>query len=111
LYFIAFMALQRAIRLAIWDFGANFGREMSRGSIPMIASKLLAGLAASLLVASPALANQAASLSLANASAVKASTPAKKSSRIAPEVGVGLGLIAVAAVVVVATTGDDSDSN
>lgn len=75
----------------------------------MSVSKLMAAVAASVLIATPALANQAASLSVAKAASVKAKTSAKKSNNIAPELGIGLGLLAVGAIVVIAV--ESSDSN
>jgi hypothetical protein len=73
-------------------------------------NKLLAGLAVSVLAATPVMANQASSLSVANASAVKAHTPAKKSNKLSSGVGIGLGVAAIAGVVI-AIAVDGSDSN
>lgn len=75
----------------------------------MRVGKLLAAVAASVLIATPALANPAGSLSVAKAASVKAKTSSKKANNIAPELGIGLGLLAAGALVVVLV--DDDDSN
>jgi len=70
--------------------------------------KLLAAVAASVLVATPAMANQAASLSVANAAPVKAKTSSSKSNNLSSEVGIGLGLLFTGALVAVVADGGDS---
>ena len=57
----------------------------------------------------PALANPAGSLSVAKAASVKAKTSSKKANNIAPELGIGLGLLAAGALVVVLVEDDDSN--
>lgn len=71
--------------------------------------KLLAAAAAvSALAVAPALANPAAPLSVA--SNVKAKTASKKSNKLAPEVGVAIGLVVVGGTVaIIASDDDDSD--
>ena len=75
----------------------------------MNARKLMAGVAASLLIATPALANQAAPLSIAKASNVKAVTSAKKSNTLDAGVGIGIAIAIAIGVTLALTTGSDSN--